>query len=143
MYDTALAALATDARARARHAAPLALAAAEAELGCHGGVMSSGPAFGPAQIPNPGGGRAVDPGAAARALHLLAWLAGGGPYERLKPGAKGALPAPPDAARSRPLCVVLGAWCGRGDAVHHCLGQHRVDESYCARSDSVKCAPVF
>lgn len=103
MYDTALAALATDAPARARHAAPLALAAAEAELGCHGGAMSPGPAFGPVQNPNPGGGPAAEPAAAARALHLLAWLAGGGPYERLKPGAKGALPAPPDAARLCPL----------------------------------------
>ena len=113
MYDTALAALATSAPARARHAAPLALAAAEAELGCCGGAMQQGPGSHHDLNLNSEGGPTGDAAAARRALHLLAWLASGGPYERPRLGAKGALPALPDAARSRPLC-----WCGEYTEVY-------------------------
>ena len=98
VYDTALAAVSADAAARGRHAAPLALAAAEAELGCPPGECFA--AIDPAQTAASGAPAAGQAAAGeARALHLLAWLGSGGPFERARPGAGGGPPALPDAAR--------------------------------------------
>jgi hypothetical protein len=97
VYDTALAAVSADAAARGRHAAPLALAAAEAELGCPPGECFA--AIDPAQSAAGGAPAAGAAAGEARALHLLAWLGSGGPFERARPGAGGGPPALPDAAR--------------------------------------------
>ncbi|KAK9818916.1 hypothetical protein WJX81_005554, partial [Elliptochloris bilobata] len=109
VYDTALSALATNAAARTRHAAPLALAAAEAELRRIAGAAAD-------RYPDsaPTGVAAGVP----RALHLLAWLGSGGPYERMRTGAKGAPAELPDAARlleaRRGFQAMLSARLGEG-----------------------------